>query len=90
MDKSGLLKPLWDSFICKIVFFFSYLFINIFILRRTNQCRRNCCTHTWQIDEPYISNRPFAGLDHVTILKQKLWHTITALKMPQMEREREN
>ena len=46
--------------------------------------------HTWQIDEPYISNRPFAGLDHVTILKQKLWHTITTLKMPQMERAQEN
>ena len=31
-----------------------------------------------------------ARLDHVTILKQKLWHTSTALKMPQMERAREN
>ena len=46
--------------------------------------------HTWQIDEPYISNRPFAGLDQVTILKQKLWHTITTLKMLQMERAQEN
>ena len=76
VDKLGLLKLLWDSFICRIVvvvvFCLIYLFIYLFILRRNNQCRCNCCMHTWQIDEPYISNRPFAGLDHVTILKQKI------------------